>query len=153
MRGGWPDRVPEDLKPYANRKLELSIHDGCVLWGSRVIVPPQDRQQTLVELHGGHPGCSRMKALARMFCWWPGMDSEIEELVRQCRGCQLDRPGPPVSPLQPWQWPSRPWSRVHIDYAGPFLGTMFLVLIDAHSKWIEVYPVKQATSRATIQQL
>ena len=66
-----------------------------------------------------------MKSLARMFCWWPGMDAEIETLVRQCPECQEDRPGPPPSPLQPWLWPSRPWSRLHIDYAGPFLGHVF----------------------------
>ena len=131
----------------------LESEVGCLLWGSKVIVPPPGRNQALRELHGGHPGCSRMKSLARMFCWWPGMDAEIETLVRQCPECQEDRPGPPPSPLQPWQWPSRPWLRLHIDYAGPFLGHMFLVIIDAHSKWIEVYPVRAATSYATIQQL
>ena len=30
---------------------------------------------------------------------------------------------------------------------------MFLVIVDSHSKWIEVYPVRAATSYATIQQL
>ena len=30
---------------------------------------------------------------------------------------------------------------------------MFLIVIDAHSKWIEVYPVRAATLNATIQQL
>ena len=79
------------------------------------------------------------------------MDAEIETLVRQCPECQEGWPGPPPSPLQPWQWPSRPWSQLHIDYAGPFLGHMFLVLIDAHLKWIEVYPVRAATSNTTIQ--
>ena len=33
------------------------------------------------------------------------------------------------------------------------MGRMFLVLIDAHSKWIEVYPVSSATSTVTIQHL
>ena len=40
-----------------------------------------------------------------------------------------------------------------MDYAGPFLGHMFLVVVDAHSKWIEVFMMSAATSRATIQQL
>ena len=81
------------------------------------------------------------------------MDAEIETPVQQCPECQEDWPGPPPSPLQPWPWPSQPWSSLHIDYAGPFLGHMFLVLIDAHSKWIEVFPVRAATSNPTIQQL
>ncbi len=33
-----PD-VP-DVKPYICRLSELTVHDGCLLWGTRVIVPP-----------------------------------------------------------------------------------------------------------------
>ena len=55
--------------------------------------------------------------------------------------------------MHPWRWPTRPWSRLHIDYAGPLLGQMFLVIIDAHSKWIEVFPTTSATSSATITML
>ena len=51
--------MTEELKPYWNRRLELTVYDGCLLWGSRVIVPPPGRIQALHELHGGHPGCSR----------------------------------------------------------------------------------------------
>ena len=74
-------------------------------------------------------------------------------MVRGCSVCQQERPGPPPSPLQPWQWPTRPWSRLHLDFAGPFLGHMFLILIDAHSKWLEVYQMRSITSSTTIEQL
>ena len=60
---------------------------------------------------------------------------------------------PAASPLQPWVWPTRPWTRLHIDFAGPKEGTMFLVIIDAHSKWMEVIPMKSATTLTTTQQL
>ena len=50
-------------------------------------------------------------------------------------------------------WPARPWSRLHLDFAGPFLNYMFLVIIDAHTKWLEAIPLSGATSRLTIQQL
>ena len=58
---------------------------------------------------------------------------------------------PPVVPLHPWARPDRPWSRVHIDYAGPFEGTMFLLLIDAHSKWLEIHQTNTSTSMVTIE--
>ncbi|XP_056097641.1 uncharacterized protein K02A2.6-like [Rhinichthys klamathensis goyatoka] len=47
--------------------------------------------------------------------------------------------------------PNLPWRRIHIDYAGPWLGRMFLILVDAYSKWLEVYPLHKSTSTVTIQ--
>ena len=44
--------------------------------------------------------------------------------------------------------------QVHVDYAGPFLGSMFLVLVDAHSKWMDVYNTGQAsTALMTVRKL
>ena len=74
-----------------------------------------------------------MKSLARMYVWWPELDADIEETVRGCEECQLTQSSPPVAPLHPWKWPARSWTRLHLDCVGPFLGKMFLVLIDAHS--------------------
>jgi hypothetical protein len=71
-----------------------------------------------------------MKALARSYVWWPGIDSEIEGLAKGCSGCQRVQHAPKCSPLHPWEWPSTPWQRIHVDFAGPFLGMMFLVIVD-----------------------
>ena len=153
IRTGWPERPDHDLRPFWVRRLELSVHNGCVLLGDRVVVPPPGRELVLVDLHGGHPGVSRMKALARSLVWWPGMDLEIEQMVRLCHECQQERPSPPTAPLHPWSWPTRPWMRLHVDFAGPLEGRMFLVVMDAHSKWLEVVPMKIATAFNTIQHL
>ena len=116
-------------------------------------MPPQGRKKVLSDLHGGHAGVSRMKALSRSLVWWPGLDSDIEKIVKACAPCQQSQPSPAVAPLHPWQWPTRPWSRLHIDYAGPMDGKMFLVVIDAHSKWIEVFPMSHAIALTTVQHL
>ena len=94
-----------------------------------------------------------MKALARSFVWWPQLDRDLENVVQDCEICQTYRHLPPTAPLQPWEWPQRPWARVHIDYAGPLLGRQFLILMDAHSKWIEIKSVTNPTSAATIEHL
>ena len=94
------------------------MEDGCVLWGNRVVIPSKGRNQVLRMLHEAHPGIARMKSLARGYVWWPRIDQELEHCVKFCEQCQINRKTPPVSPLQPWSWPTRPWSRVHIDYAG-----------------------------------
>ena len=70
------------------------------------MVPPLGQESVLIELHGGHPGTSRMKLLARGLVWWPGMDQEIENMVKQCSDCQLSKPSPPTAPLHPWCWPT-----------------------------------------------
>ena len=98
-------------------------------------------------------GIARMKGLARSYVWWPSMDAHLEAKVRACAECQASRPPPASAPLHPWEWPQKPWSRLHLDYAGSFLNRMFLVLVDAHSKWLEVIPVSAATSMVTIEKL
>ena len=153
---GWREERnegDEELKPYWTRRLELSLHEGCILWGNRVVIPTQGREYVLRELHGGHPGMSRMKAIARTLVWWPHMDQDIEGMVKRCEECQTQQASPPHAPLHPWKWPTRPWARLHVDFAGPMWGRMLLVVIDAHSKWIEVEDMKEATAGATIQRL
>eukprot|EP00731_Ephydatia_muelleri_P017649 Em0010g747a len=123
--GGWPAgdiKLSGELRIYQQRAMELSVQDGCVMWGSRVVIPPVGRAHVLQLLHEGHPGITRMKALARGVVWWPGIDSELESKVKVCEACQANRKSPPKAPLHPWEWPSKPWSRLHIDHAGPFMG-------------------------------
>ena len=150
---GWPATVPDEFKPYQSRAKELSTQDGCVLWGSRVVIPPPGRSALLKELHETHPGSTKMKALARSYLWWPKMDCEIEAVVKKCPICQESRPSPPLAPLHPWQWPEQPWSRVHLDFAGPYMGHMFLVIVDAHSKWLDAHVLSTITSSKTIEVL
>ena len=107
----------------------------------------------VTELHETHLGIVKMKELARSYVWWPKMSADLEAKVQQCVTCQESRPNPASALLHPWEWPSIPWSRLHLDYAGPFQGHMFLVLIDAHSKWLDVLPVSTATSTNTIDKL
>ena len=81
------------------------------------------------------------------------MDREPEEKVKQCRQCQATRHSPTQAPLHPREWPQRPMARVHVDYAGPFHGKMFLIMVDAYSKWIDVATVGSATSTASMEKL
>lgn len=149
----WPESRDEELQPYFNRRTELSIHDGCIMWGARVIIPPQGRRYLLDELHDTHPGIVRMKALARSYIWWPKIDQELEERAKKCNECQSRRKAPAQAPMHPWMWPTRPWSRLHIDFAGPKYGHMFLVVVDARTKWLDVIPMKTASSATTIEKL
>ena len=122
-----------------------STQDGCLMWGTRVVIPKAGREQVLKLLQEGHPGILRMKRIARGMVWWPNIDANIERKVQDCEPCQLTQKSPATAPLHPWEWSNRPWSRIHIDHAGPFMGKTFLVLVDAHSKWMDAHIVPLTT--------
>ncbi|XP_015676193.1 cytochrome P450 2K6-like [Protobothrops mucrosquamatus] len=86
-----------------------------------------------------------MKALARSYLWWPGLDKDIEDQVKGCQVCQQTRSEMPQAPVHRWETTQTPWSRIHVDYAGPFQGQVFLIVVDSHSKWLEVAPVPTRT--------
>ena len=120
------------------------------MWGQRVVIPSQGRTYMRNELHLGHPGICRMKALAISVMWWPKMNSELENQVKTCTPCQKNRQKPARASLHPWKFRHRPWTRLHIDFAGLFLGKMWLVIVDTYSKWIDVH-MSTATSDATVE--
>ena len=151
-QNGWPiNRCADpDLKPYFTRRHELSVGQGCLMWGLRTVIPPSLRQTILTELHDGHPGIARMKSIARSHVWWPKMDQEIEKVTRECQPCNKTRRAPPASPLLPWSWPIAPWQRVQVDFA-THQAKHYLIMVDAHSKWPEVIvPMKTTTADSTI---
>ncbi|XP_060542061.1 uncharacterized protein K02A2.6-like [Pantherophis guttatus] len=151
---GWPSGKPEErFSPFARKQEELSTMKGCLLWGDRVLIPSTLQRRTLETLHKGHPGIVRMKALARSYVWWPSMDKDIEQWVSRCDPCQEVHPAPPQSEVAKWETPSNPWSRVHIDFAGPMQGRHLLIVVDAFSKWLEVVPMASTTTDATIRAL
>ncbi|XP_054286101.1 uncharacterized protein K02A2.6-like [Macrosteles quadrilineatus] len=150
---GWPsyNNSPQ-LKPYFSRSTELSVEQDCLLWGRRVVIPAPHRKEVLALLHKEHPGESRMKNLARSYVWWPNMDNDLEEMVKNCFICQSTRNSLQLAPLQQWSWPKHCWQRIHIDFAS-FHNKEFLIIIDGFSKWMEVFYMTSITSAKTIEKL
>ncbi|XP_035233382.1 uncharacterized protein K02A2.6-like [Stegodyphus dumicola] len=119
--------------------------------GQRVVVPKKLRVKILEELHQGHLGIVKMKAIARSYVFWKGIDHDIEEVSRNCVDCIKFKSDPVRARVHHWEYPSAPWERIHVDFAGPIFERMFLIIIDAHSKWLEVYTLKSANSFQTIE--
>jgi hypothetical protein len=153
-RVGWPSECPkEELRPFWLHKDELTIESDCLLWGIRVVIPTQLRSSLLLSLHQGHPGVVRMKALARNHLWWPGLTQDIEETARKCDTCQQKTHDPAPVPLHPWEFPTRPWQRLHIDFAGPAFGFTWLIYVDAYSKYPGAIPLTTTTANSTCNAL
>ena len=107
---GWPTtKLEEPFQPCCRRKTELSILEGCIVWGSRVVIPPPATASVIEELHDSHLGASKMKSLARAYVWWPKLDSDIENVARTCTTCQQNSVLPSKATVHPWEWFSQPW--------------------------------------------
>ena len=143
--GHWPVQPSDDLVPFYRRQMELSCRDGCLLWGQRVIIPKRLRNQLLAELHEGHVGVCRMKALARSFVWWPGLDQDLEVVAAKCDKCKLTASMPATVPQHPWQHSSSPWDRIHIDF-GEWNQKHFLVVVVVNGLRLDICHRQQQLS-------
>ena len=155
-REGWPPKGKEEgseMQRYRQLAGSLAITNGCLTYGSRVIVPAKLRHQVLDQLHQGHLGMQRMKQLARTAVYWPNIDDDIEATCRQCIPCGEHQNKPPKPAIHPWMLPEKPWSRLHIDHAINFMGSNWLVLVDAYSKYPCIHPTQAVTAKATIELL
>ena len=65
LNGGTLPPHNPDFLPFKARRNEPSVEYGCLLRGSRVVIPRVLRPHVLEKLHQAHPGMARMKALAR----------------------------------------------------------------------------------------
>lgn len=110
------------------------------------------RTRILEEIHTGHFGINKMKGIARNYCWWPGIDSDIKARVENCRACNTFKNNPPKIEQHIWEPSAAPMHRIHADFAGPFLGHWFFIVVDAFSKWPEVRIVKNITAKTIINE-
>ncbi|XP_055357101.1 uncharacterized protein K02A2.6-like [Paramacrobiotus metropolitanus] len=153
VQTGWPSVVREGLRPYKRLESELVTVNGCLCWGTRTVIPKKLQAQILSYLHESHLGAAKMKGEARGYCWWPSMDRDVERVSKACRIC-TERAGETAKvPLSQWPVPVGPWRRLHVDFAGPFHGTMLFVVVDGMSKWPEVVSMRHATTDAVIEAL
>lgn len=125
----------------------------CLQWGSRVVIPGPLRPHVLKALHEEHSGIVHIKALGRSYVWLPNLDRAITEWDSRCGKCQENRPALPVAHPQECKKPKTPWSRIHIDFAGPIQGQMLLVVVNAHSKWAKIVTMASTTIDPLIRAL
>ncbi|KAH9588111.1 hypothetical protein MS3_00000116 [Schistosoma haematobium] len=151
VTNGWPPTgLDGDLKQLYHRRDSLCIVNECLMFGDRVVVPESLRSKVLKQFYTGHPGIKRMKSIARSYAYWPLMDQHIVDLVSKCTQCQqAAKCNAKILPVS-WPQPEYPWSRIHVDFAGPINGITYLVVVDAFSKWPEIVPVMPPTTTQTM---
>lgn len=131
---------------------EFNLQNDIIMRGFRVVIPQTLRAKILKQLYTGHFGINKIKAIARGYCWCPGIDNDIQNLIENCAACNRVRNNPPKIEQHHWEPAAIAMHRIHADFAGPFLGKWFLVMIDAFSKWPEVRIVKDITAKTVIKE-
>ena len=151
IRSGISDN-DEELKPYIvpEIKHDLSVVNGVVCRGSRVVVPIA-LQKRVVELsHRAHQGISKAKHFLRTLSWFPGMDKAVENQVRGCLPCQAVQPPNNDQPVKPSELPIGPWQYVEMDFQGPYPnGEYIFIMIDRYSRWPEMAWFRNAPNANT----
>ena len=118
IKVGWPDNkdeVPTEIRNYFHFKEELTIQDGILFKGNRVIVPEALRPLMVKKVHSSHIGIEGCLRKACNVLFWPGMSAEIKDSIGKCDTCNSYQKNQQKEPLIPHDPPKRPWSHVAVD--------------------------------------
>ena len=149
---GWPDtkqQTPHSIRQYWNIRDELSVADGIVFKGMRIVVPPRIQSEMLKQIHESHLGITKCKQRGREALFWPGMSTQIENLVNDCTACNTYQNNQNSETLKPTKTPDFPWSEVGSDVF-EWEGCHYLLTVDYFSKYIEVDKLSSLTTADTI---
>ena len=152
---GWPSQRSECLKTlidYWSYCDELSILDSLILKGTHIVIPNQCRDELLVQLHEGHFGIDHTKLRVHDSVYWPGINKDIEKLVKTCDTCQKNSRRNDKDPVIPREIPATLWSTIEMDL---FIldDNSFLLVVDVTSCFPVVRILSRETSNSVINAL
>ena len=148
IRDGFPNakfKLRPGLQMYWNGREHLSVDNDLVLKGTRIVVPRSLRHQVLENLHASHQGLVHTKRRARQVVYWPGMNAEIDKMIRQCEVCRTHVPSQPKEPLLNDRIATLPFESVSADLFN-CQGFEYLVYADRLTGWICLAKVGRTAS-------
>jgi transposase InsO family protein len=133
------DAVKCDMSGYKECFAELSLVDGLVVRGERLLIPAKLRADVLEAAHEGHPGTQSMVRQLRQDTWWPGQSRDVRDFVDSCLACTASVGRTSPAPMTVRETPTAAWQHCSADFKGPIGGQFYChVLIDNYSRWPEV---------------
>ena len=155
IQKGWPEHksnVPSVISPYFNTRDEMSIQDGLIFKGERVVVTRASRSELLRRIHSSHRGDNGCLKRARESLYWPGMTADIKNFVSTCEACrEFERAQVKETMMSP-ETPNRPWQRVAADLF-ELEEKAYLVTSDYYSDLFELDHLRSPSSVCVIRKL
>ena len=151
-RDGWPRReksLPKPIRSYFKVRNELSVTDDLLIYRQRIVIPESQQNRVLEQLHKAHQGIVKSKELAAQCVWWPSINKDIEDAIKNCQFCQEERPSNPREPLKTSAVPKGPWEKIAADVC-EMKNKQYLVVYDYYSKYLEISLLYKATSESII---
>ena len=84
IRVGWPedkDRLPVKVRDYFPFREEMTLQNGLVFKGERLVVPESAREKMKAKIHASHIGIQDCLRTAREVLYWPGMNKDIDKCI------------------------------------------------------------------------
>ena len=141
-----------DAREFIKVKSEISVENGLVLRGCRIVVPRSMRGEILEKLHHGHQGLIKCRERAKSSVWWPGLSKELKNTVISCQVCRELKRTQQKEPLISTPLPDRPWQRIALDLC-EHKHQNYLVISDYYSRFLEILHLSSTTSAHVIQRL
>ena len=152
---GWPEEkevLPALVRPYWNMRDEICVLKGLVLKGDKIIMPRSQRREMLNKVHASHMGNEVTKRRARDVMFWPGMASQIEDIVQSCSACHKFQRSNIKEPMIAKEVPSLPWKEVATDLFY-WNRADYIVVVDYYSKYFEVSKLENTRSETIIHHM
>ena len=146
----WPskERVNTHLKAFWKVRGSFTVCQDLLLYNSRIVVPRGLQRETLGKIHQGHQGLERCLLRIRSSVWWPGITSQLKQMIQNCPTCARNA-RPRKAPLLTTLLPEYPWQVVGTDLFEKD-GAHFLLTVDYFSRYPEVTRLTTTTSAAVI---
>ena len=150
---GWPDRKDADpvTGPYWEAQGELTVGDGLLMLGSRMVMPKALQLETLRKIHEGHQGIARCTLRAKTAVWWPGISRDITDFIKKCPECARDTIHNKEL-LISTSLPKYPWQKIAADLF-TLQGSNYLVIVDYFSRYPEVIQLRSTTFMSIVNAL
>ena len=152
IKDGWSETrkdTPFEVRQYWDSKDQLTILDGIIYKGCRIVIPPSLRMDMLKLIHKSHLGMTKCKQRGREVMFWPNMNSDIENMIRDCSACAEYQNQQAAEPLKPTPTPDLPYSMVGSDLFD-FENKKYVLIVDDYSKYMDVVELSQTTSSSVI---
>ena len=140
ITNGWPKQKSDltgEILSYWSFQEKLSVINGTIYKGHKIVIPKLMRQEILENLHQSHMGISKTKARARETVYWPNINQHIEMLIKKREVCQTYQKQQQKEPMIPSDIPIYPFQIVASDLFN-WNNQDFVIVVDYYSKYWEM---------------